>query len=137
MQHKPFYEQTVRLFSYVRDSNFDDLAQLCDDDFGIVDIDTDGGSKMIRNRQEWENWFRELFAKLAAMNARTDTEILKYDVMATSEMAYSVVEFCQRLYVNEKVGKFYCVVTIIWKKTQHQEWKEARWHASLLRQEWE
>lgn len=137
MQNKPFYEQTVLLFNYVRDNNFEDLAQLCDDDFGIVDIDTDGGSKMIRNRQEWENWFHELFTKLKAMNARTDTEILTYDAIATQEMGYSVVEFCQRLYVNDKVGKFYCVVTIIWKKNASGAWKEARWHASLLRQEWE
>ena len=137
MQTKPFYEKTILLFNYVRDNNFEDLAQLCDDDFGIVDIDTDGGSKMIRNRQEWENWFHELFAKLKAMNARTDTEILAYDAIATQEMGYSVVEFCQRLYVNDKVGKFYCVATIIWKKNSNGKWKEARWHASLLRQEWE
>ncbi len=134
-EKKPFYDETVRLFKYVSENNFDDLAALCDDDFGIVDIDTDGGSKMIRTRQEWENWFHELFAKLKAMNAHTDTEILAYDALQTEAMGYSVVEFCQRLHVNEQVGRFFCVVTIVWKRIGGS-WKEARWHASLLRQEW-
>ncbi len=134
-EKKPFYDETVRLFKYVSENNFDDLAALCDDDFGIVDIDTDGGSKMIRTRQEWENWFHELFAKLKAMNAHTDTEILAYDALQTESMGYSVVEFCQRLHVNGQVGKFFCVVTIVWKRIDGF-WKEARWHASLLRQEW-
>lgn len=135
-EKKPFYDETVRLFRYVSENNFEDLAELCDDDFGIVDIDTDGGSKMIRNRQEWENWFHELFAKLKAMNARTDTEILTYDALKTEAMGYSVVEFCQRLHVGGQIGKFFCVVTIIWKRTAEGSWKEARWHASLLKQEW-
>lgn len=53
MKEKPFYEQ---LPSYsVRDSNFEELAQCYDDDSVIVDIDTDGGSKMIRNRKEIKN----------------------------------------------------------------------------------
>ncbi|GAB4194947.1 MAG: hypothetical protein OHK0057_04640 [Thermoflexibacter sp.] len=85
-EKKPFYDETVCLFKYVSENNYEDLAELCDDDFAIVDIDTDGGSKMIRTRQEWENWFHELFAKLKAMNARTDTEILTYDALKTKAM---------------------------------------------------
>jgi hypothetical protein len=136
MKEKPFYTETEKLFEYVSQANFDSLAALCDDDFGIVDIDTDGKSRMIRTRTEWESWFSELFAKLKGMNATTDTEILDYQALATQEMGYSVVEFCQHLHVGGKTGNFFCVATIIWKHSPEKGWQESRWHASLLREEW-
>ncbi|MBC8111218.1 MAG: hypothetical protein H7Y04_09190 [Verrucomicrobia bacterium] len=137
MEEKPFYNETLKLFSYVSEGNFTDLANLCDDDFGIVDIDTDGKSKMIRTRIEWENWFHELFGKLKAIGATTDTEILAYQSLKTQDLGYSVVEFCQRLRVGGKVGNFFCVVTIIWKLSADNQWQESRWHASLLKEEWQ
>jgi ketosteroid isomerase-like protein len=120
----------------VSSHNFDALAQLCDDDFGIIDLGPDGQNVMIRNRAEWENWFRTLFTNLTAMQAQTYTDILDYKVLVGTDLAYSVVEFCQHLKMEDKHGKFYCVVTIIWKTVPEGGWKESRWHVSLLRTEW-
>jgi hypothetical protein len=136
MAQAALYDETVRLFQYVSEHNFDDLAELCDDDFGIVDLGPDGQNIMIRTREEWENWFKTLFANLTAMQAHTYTDITDYKVLSGVDLSYSVVEFCQHLKLPEKHGKFYCVVTIIWKKTQGDVWKESRWHVSLLRTEW-
>ncbi|MFN4145914.1 MAG: nuclear transport factor 2 family protein [Runella sp.] len=136
MNNQPLYKETEALFRYVSEHNFNDLANLCDDDFGIVDLGTEGQSVMVRNRAEWENWFRTLFQNLSQMQAKTYTDILDYKVLQTSELAYSVVEFCQHLEVGDKHGKFFCVTTIIWKKMPDDTWKESRWHASLLRVEW-
>lgn len=136
MDEQPLYAETVRLFGYVSDHNFDALAELCDDDFGIVDLGTEGQSIMIRNRAEWENWFHTLFGNLSAMQAQTHTDIIDYKVRVGADMAYSVVEFCQHLVLGGKHGKFYCVVTIIWKTVADGSWKESRWHVSLLRTDW-
>ena len=65
MTEKPFYAETVQLFAHVRDHAFEPLAALCDDDFGIVDINAEGGTLVVRNRAEWEAWFRGLFAQLS------------------------------------------------------------------------
>ena len=70
----PFFAETVELLRSVRDHDFDSLAELCDDDFGIVDLDPSGGSVMVRNRAEWEGWFQNLFAQLSAIGAATDSE---------------------------------------------------------------
>jgi len=136
MKDLPFYNETERLFHYVSTHNFDDLADLCDDDFGIVDLGPEGNNVMIRTRAEWENWFHKLFARLEAMQATTYTDILDYKALQQGTLGYSVVEFCQHLQFDGKHGKFYCVATIIWKAVGDQ-WKESRWHASLLRTEWE
>ena len=77
----PFFEETRDLFRCVRDQDFDRLAALCDDDFGIVDLGPSGESIPCRTRAEWESWFRSLFATLSAMNAATDTEIEAYDAL--------------------------------------------------------
>ena len=127
----PFFSETVELLRSVRDHDFDSLADLCDDDFGIVDLDQSGSSVMIRTRAEWEAWFRRLFSELDAASASTDSEILDYQAMQTAEMGFSVVEFRQSLGLGELIAKFDCVVTIIWKRTE-AGWKEARWHVSLL-----
>ena len=128
-----FLPETMRLFSYVSTQNFDDLAALCDDDFGIVDLDPNGGSVMVRTRKEWEDWFHGLFQQLNTMHASTTTTITQYDVLPGEVLAMSVVEFDQHLHVGEQTHTFGCVVTIVWKKTAHG-WQEARWHVSLIRQ---
>jgi ketosteroid isomerase-like protein len=128
----PLFDETRALFRCVRDHDFETLAELCDDDFGIVDLDPEGQSVMIRTRAEWEDWFHTLFARLDAMDAHTDTEILAYDVLPGRDLAMSVVEFCQLLTVGGAAHRFYCVVTIVWKQVDGR-WKEARWHVSLLR----
>jgi hypothetical protein len=133
---KPFFKETRLLFDYVSNHDFDNLAALCDDDFGIVDLGTEGQSMMIRNRAEWEAWFRGLFAQLGGMGATTYTDITGYDALETAEMGYSVVEFCQHLIFGGKHGYFNCVTTIIWKRTP-SGWVESRWHCSQLTQRWE
>ncbi|MDJ0497356.1 MAG: nuclear transport factor 2 family protein [Acidimicrobiia bacterium] len=127
----PFFAETVELLRSVRDHDFDSLAELCDDDFGIVDLDQSGGSVMIRTRAEWEAWFHRLFSELDAAAASTDSEILDYQAIATADMGFSVVEFRQSLGMGELIANFDCVATIVWKRTE-QGWKEARWHVSLL-----
>ena len=127
----PFFAETVELLRSVRDHDFDSLAELCDDDFGIVDLDPSGGSVMVRTRAEWEGWFHNLFAQLSAIGASTDSEILDYQVLPTADMALSVVEFRQSLTMGESTAFFDCVTTIVWKRTE-SGWKEARWHVSLL-----
>ena len=61
---QPFFAETQRLFRYVSDHNFEDLAALCDDDFGIVDLGPGGESVVIDTREEWEKWFRTLLPSL-------------------------------------------------------------------------
>jgi hypothetical protein len=128
---RPFYDLTERLFRYVSEHNFDDLAELCDDDFGIVDLGPAGESVVIDTREQWERWFHSLFEKLDAMGAETDTEITDYNALVSGDMGYSVVKFTQRLNVQGVDNFFHCIVTIIWKNTR-TGWKESRWHVSLL-----
>ncbi len=128
---KPFYDLCVQLFDCVRDHDFDTLASICDDDFGIVDLNTEGKNVVVRDRAGWEAWFRSLFGQLKKMDAKTWTEITGYDALETPEMGYSVVDFDQKLVVDGKTLSFSCVTTIIWKKTA-SGWKESRYHCSLL-----
>ncbi len=128
---RPFFDLTVALLRGVRDHDFATLAAICDDDFGIVDIAPDGGSVAIRNRAEWEAWFRGLFDQLTAMGATTDSEILAYDAVEGEDLGYSVLEFRQTLGVGDLVASFDCITTIVWKQTDG-EWQEARWHGSVL-----
>jgi hypothetical protein len=76
---QPYLEQTLTLLRSVRDHDYDALADLCDDDFGIVDGDPTGAISVIRTRAEWEQWFTGLFATLDVMGAHTDSEVLRYD----------------------------------------------------------
>ena len=39
---QPFYAQTIELLRCVRDHDDASLSELCDDDFGIVDVDPAG-----------------------------------------------------------------------------------------------
>ena len=128
---QPFYDQTVTLLHSVRDHDFATLAALCDDDFGIVDIDVAGTARPIRNRAEWEEWFTTLFATLKSMNAETDSVILDYKALSQGTLGFGVLEFQQTLTVGPHVATFECVATIIWKLTPHG-WREARWHASIV-----
>lgn len=130
----PFAEETQTLFRCVSQHDFDTLAALCDDDFGIIDLGTQGESVVIETRQEWEDWFHSLFKKLDDMNAETRTEIQKYQALQMGDMGYGVVDFCQLLTVGGHTSRFYCVVTIIWKRV-NDAWKESRWHCSLIRVE--
>jgi hypothetical protein len=128
---QPFYDQTVTLLDSVRDHDFATLAALCDDDFGIVDIDVAGNARPIRDRAEWEEWFTTLFATLTSMNAATDSVILDYRAMRQDALGFGVLEFQQNLTVGVHVARFQCVATIIWKLTP-DGWREARWHASII-----
>lgn len=128
---KPFYKETELLFSCVSKHDFDTLADLCDDDFGIIDLDSQGKNVVVHDRSGWENWFRTLFEKLTAMQAHTYTEIRDYQALQHETMGYSVVNFNQYLEVADQKLRFNCVVTIIWKKTGDR-WKESRWHVSLV-----
>ncbi|HSM67655.1 MAG TPA: nuclear transport factor 2 family protein [Ilumatobacteraceae bacterium] len=128
---EPFFAETLTLLRSVRDHDFDTLAALCDDDFGIVDVDPAGAAKPIRDRAGWEAWFHELFATLTAMCATTDSTIDDYHAVVDGRLGYSVLEFTQTLTVGEHVATFECVATIIWKRTP-DGWREARWHASVI-----
>lgn len=127
----PYFGLTVELLRSVRDHDFESLAALCDDDFGIVDLDQSGSNVMVRTRDEWEQWFTRLFRELSAAGAETDSTILDYQALEGADLGYSVVEFRQSLTVGELTGLFDCVATIIWKRTS-DGWKESRWHVSLL-----
>jgi len=128
---KPFFSETVVLLNAVRDHDFPTLATACDDDFGIVDIDAEGGSQVFRNRTEWEGWFTGLFHKLSALKADTWSQITRYEAVATPEMGYSVVDFDQFLVLEGQRLKFHVLATLIWKKVNNR-WVESRYHSSLL-----
>lgn len=134
MAGMPFAEETTTLFRCVSEHDFATLAALCDDDFGIIDLGTEGQNVVIETRAEWENWFHTLFARLDEMQAHTATEIEKYQALVMGEMGYSVVNFCQLLTIGGHTARFHCVVTIIWKRVG-DAWKESRWHCSLIRVE--
>ena len=127
----PYFDQTLTLLRSVRDHDFATLANLCDDDFGIVDVDPNGLSVAIRTRSEWEQWFHQLFAQLDALGAATDSEILDYVAIEGSELGYSVLDFRQALTMGGLTATFDCLATIIWKSTP-DGWREARWHASVI-----
>jgi hypothetical protein len=57
---KPFYQETELLFTCVSKHDFDTLADLCDDDFGIIDLDPQGKNVVVHDSAGWENWFRTL-----------------------------------------------------------------------------
>lgn len=131
-QGQPFFAETLALLRAVRDHDFDTLAGLCDDDFGIVDIAPDGSGVPIRTREEWEAWFRDtLFPKLAAMGAHTDSEVTGYQALLQGELGYGVLDFRQSLTVAGLTATFDCIATLIWKRTP-DGWKESRWHCSVI-----
>ena len=128
---EPFAAETAELFASVRDHDFATLAARCDDDFGIIDIDPEGGSQVIRDRAGWEAWFTGLFAQLDAMGADTDTLVSRYEAVDWGTTGMGVVDFTQLLTLGGRTGRFHCIVTIVWKR-EGERWVEARWHASLL-----
>lgn len=134
MQSQPFFDLTVQMLDCVRDHNFTDLAEICDDDFGIIDINTEGGSEIIRDRAGWEAWFKGLFAQLDTMQAQTWSEITRYEAIRASDMGYSVVDFDQLFIAGGKRMRFSVIATIIWKQVD-EVWKEARYHSSLIKVE--
>ena len=131
MQEKPFYGLTLDLLDSVRDHDYGRLAELCDDDFGIVDITTTGGSKIIRDRAGWEEWFTSLVAQLDALRAQTWSEITGYESVVSGDMGYSVVDFDQVFVTEEDKLRFGVIATIIWKRVDGT-WKESRYHSSLV-----
>ncbi|MGK7395405.1 MAG: nuclear transport factor 2 family protein [Candidatus Cyclobacteriaceae bacterium M3_2C_046] len=132
MEEKPFYRESLQLFEAVSQHDFTTLASLCDDDFGIVDLNEEGKNVVIRDRKGWEQWFTNLFAKLKQMKAETWTEITNYEALKGTDMGYSVVDFDQLLKLEQDTLRFSCITTIIWKKTE-QGWKESRYHSSLIK----
>ena len=132
LRAQPFFDLTLEMLNCVRDHNFERLSQICDDDFGIVDIDTEGGSRIIRNQTEWAEWFTGLFQQLDAMKAITWSEITGYEALKKQDMGYSVVDFDQLFVVGEKRMRFRVIATIIWKRTG-DVWQESRYHGSLIR----
>lgn len=131
MRAKPFFDLTEEMLACVRDHEFERLSQICDDDFGIIDINTEGGSEIIRDRAGWENWFSTLFDKLDKMNATTWSEITVYEALRKQDMGYSVVDFDQVFIAGEKKMRFSVIATIIWK-FENDTWKESRYHSSLV-----
>jgi hypothetical protein len=131
-RNKPFFDLTVQMLDCVAQHNFERLAGICDDDFGIIDINTTGGSEVIRDRAGWENWFQGLFAQLDTMQAETWSEITRYEAISGSDMGYGVVDFQQVLRVGGKSFRFDVIATIIWKK-MGDTWKESRYHSSMLK----
>jgi ketosteroid isomerase-like protein len=127
----PFFAETVTLLRSVREHDFDTLAALCDDDFGIVDVDPSGSARIARDRDEWEAWFCELFLTLESLGADTDSEILDYRAIAHDTLGFSVLEFRQSLSIGEHTATFDCITTIVWKRTP-DGWREARWHGSVV-----
>jgi hypothetical protein len=132
--HRPFYAETLTLLRGVRDHDIETLQWICDDDFGIVDVDPNGQPRVIRNKAEWSQWFHELFSTLDALGADTDSEIISYKAVKEQSLGYSVVEFRQSLTVSGHTATFDCIATIVWKKTAHG-WREARWHGSVISSE--
>lgn len=130
-RQKPFFDLTVQMLDCVAQHNFERLSGICDDDFGIIDINTTGGSEVIRDRAGWENWFRSLFAQLDTMQAETWSEITRYEAISGSDMGYGVVDFQQVLRVGDKSFRFDVIATIIWKR-MGDTWKESRYHSSML-----
>lgn len=124
----------MSLFDSVKTRDFERLANLCDDDFGIVDLDTEGKKVIIETREEWEAWFHRLFKQLKHTKAEIETEIISYDSIKEDRLGYSVVNFCQLLTMADVTRRFYCVATIIWKKVDYG-CKESRWHVSLIKTE--
>jgi len=134
MQEKPFYALTVELLDCVRDHDYGRLSEICDDDYGIVDITTNGGSLVIRDRAGWEEWFTGLFAQLDSLSARTWSDITGYEAVRSGDMGYSVVDFDQTLVTDEEQLRFGVVATVIWKRVDGT-WKESRYHSSLVKVE--
>lgn len=132
MHDQPFFDLTVEMFRCVRDHDFDRLAAICDDDFGIIDINTEGGSEIIRDRAGWEAWFGGLFEKLTAMQATTWSEITRYEALQREDMGYSVVDFDQMFLAGGKRMRFSVIATIIWK-LDGDTWRESRYHSSLIK----
>ncbi len=85
----------------------------------------------IRSRDEWKQWFHNLFTTLDTMGAETDSLVTNYEATATDSMGFSVLDFRQTLTVGPSVATFDCVATIIWKRTG-KGWQEARWHCSVI-----
>lgn len=131
MTDQPFYHETRTMLECVSTHNFDLLASICDDDFGIVDLNPEGKNVIVKNRTEWENWFETLFANLTTMKAETYSEIRTYQALQHETLGYYVVNFDQFLLFNGEKHRFNCVTTIIWKKVG-DAWKESRWHCSLI-----
>lgn len=130
-QNLPFFDLTFTMFDCVSKHDFTRLAGICDDDYGIIDINPEGGSEVIRDRQGWEHWFKSLFTRLDQMNAETWSEITKYEYLKRDDMGYSVVDFDQILKVGSESHRFAVLATIIWKR-EGDAWKESRYHSSLI-----
>lgn len=129
--HRPFYAETLTLLRSVRDHDLESLAWMRDDDFGIVDVDPAGRTRVVRNRDDWQLWFQRLFSTLDDLEATTDSEIINYKAVREESLGYSVLEFRQTITIGAHTARFDCIATIIWKQT-NRGWREARWHGSVV-----
>ncbi len=127
----PFFAETLTLLRSVRDHDFDTLAELCDDDFGIVDIDPAGTARPLRRSRP----VGELVPRtLLDVERHGRLDRLPHRQLPSNRVGrpgYSVLDFTQTLTVGDHVATFECVATIIWKRTA-AGWREARWHASVI-----
>jgi DNA-binding NarL/FixJ family response regulator len=74
---QPFFEQTLALFDAVNSLRLDELRELVDDDYGIMDVDPAGETVVIESKAEWDEYMVRNFAAMEAAGARLETEVLK------------------------------------------------------------
>jgi len=98
---------------------------MSDDDFGIVDVDPAGRTRVVRTRDDWQLWFHQLLSTLDDLDATTDSEIISYKAVREQSLGYSVVEFRQTITIGSHTARF------DWKQT-NRDWREARWHGSVV-----
>ena len=133
-QESPFHRLTTQLFAAVNALDLDQLTALVDDDYGIVDIDPDGNAVVIDTKAEWHTYMQENFTLMRTMGPDLRTDVQTYHDVQTNDLAYSVVKFVQHVRIIDTHVANHCLATIVWKRTG-TEWKESRWHCSLLKKE--
>ncbi|MEI3868364.1 nuclear transport factor 2 family protein [Microbacterium sp. CCNWLW134] len=129
MPDDPLRPQTQALLDAVNALDLDALRAMVDDDYGIVDVDPQGRSVVIENKDAWDAYMTTNFAAMRAAGAALSSRVTGYHGEEAGEMGYSVVRFVQRVQIGETVIENPCVATIVWKRTP-EGWKEARWHCS-------
>jgi len=91
----PFFEFMLPMFNSGRDFNHDHSATICDDDFGITDINTITDSKIIRARHGLGKWFKGLFPNLKDLSSITWSKITHHETLQSKDMGHCVVYFDQ------------------------------------------
>lgn len=123
-----FFGLTVEMLDCVSRHDFNRLAEICDDDFGIIDINPEGGSEIIRNR------VKGIFSELEKRKTETCSEITNYEAIESGNMGYGLVDCDQTFIQGDQQLKFGVIATIIWKKV-NGKWFESLYHSSLKKVE--